>query len=150
MHEDNLGALEYQKDKLELFTEETREELSGFFHYHGGMVRKLFMFAAAIMVITLPFIHDFLLPKPPYFAVLILPILGVALFAGWTNATQRYTIEFDLIFSIGAMIGFEYEAMLAYHTNPTIDLYFLTNHVLALLFLFASYYAMKTFRSRWL
>lgn len=138
-------------DKFEKVRREANQQLVKLYHYHGEAVRKLFMLAAVIMTLALPFVHDLLLPSPPYFVILILPILAIAIFAGLTNPVQWFTTALDLFISVAAVIVFEYQAVSAAHyDNFSAGLYFSVNQILAVIFLFASYYAMKTARSRWL
>ncbi len=116
-------------------------------HYYGDAVRFLFMLAAIIMLITLPFLSG-KLPVPIYFSILVILIIGVL--AGITNPLQKWISVLNAVISIGALSAFEYFAVKSLINNKVTTLYFITNQVLAFVFLFALYYSIKTLRALYL
>ena len=116
-------------------------------HYYGDMVRALFMLAALVMIITLPFVYK-LLPVPLPVSILIILFLGI--FAALTNPLQISSVIINAFFSIGAFLVFEYFAIDAYIKYTIINLLFWTNQLLSIIFLFAIYYSTKTLRGMYL
>ena len=111
-------------------------------HYYGDVVRKLFVLAALIMIVTLPFLED-LLPVPLFVSVIV--ILGIGIAAGLMNPRQMGIAVFELVVSVVALMVFEYYAVQAFVTNIG-ELAFWTNQALAVIFFFALYYSSKTVR----
>jgi hypothetical protein len=114
------------------------------FHYYGDTVRRLFVVASVIMILALPFLTD-RLPVPTIISILVIVLLTVT--AGFLAPRNRWVISLDLLVSIGAVITFEYYAVQTYRDYSFADMLFIGNQVLAILFLFASYYSSKTMRS---
>ena len=113
-------------------------------HYYGDVVRKLFIAASIIMIVTLPFLTN-RLPVPAFVSIIIIVLLSLA--AGFLAPRNKLFISLNLLISIGAVLVFEYYAVDAYRTYSLTDMLFAVNQVLAMIFLFASYYASKTTRS---
>ena len=113
-------------------------------HYYGDTVRRLYVFSALIMIATLPFFTD-RIPVPFFLSIII--IVLITLGAGFLAPRNKLAISFNLLISIGAVLVFEYYAVDAYKSHSYTDLFFLANQTLAIIFLFASYYATKTLRS---
>lgn len=113
-------------------------------HYYGDMVRFFFLFAAVIMLVTLPFVNN-LLPVP--LLASIFAILFLALIAGLTNPSQKWTAVLNSIVAISGFVTYEYYAVNAYLAAASSSLLFITNQTLAIVFLLASYFATKTLRS---
>lgn len=124
---------------------EAIQEKYGKAHYHGDMVRKLFVAAGAVMIITLPFLSH-RLPLPPFFSALFIVILGSA--AGFVSPKSKWIIPANFVISAFGVLVFEYFAVSAYQKYSLADSLFLTDQILALIFLFALYYSAKTFRSK--
>src|SRR3989344_2146630 len=99
-------------------------------HYYGDVVRKLFVLAALIMIVTLPFLED-LLPVPLFVSVIV--ILGIGIAAGLMNPRQMGIAVFELVVSVVALMVFEYYAVQAFVTNIG-ELAFWTNQALAVIF----------------
>ena len=116
-------------------------------HYYGDLVRILFMTAAIVMAITLPFLTADL-PFP--FLLSIFAILIIGILAGITNPLQKWTSITDTIISVICIITFEYFAVNAYLEKSFANLFFLTNLTLAVIFIFALYYSTKTLRAMFL
>lgn len=116
-------------------------------HYYGDAVRFLFMLAAIIMLVTLPFLSGKL---PVSIYISILAILAIGVLAGITNPLQKWISVLNAVISVGALSVFEYYAVKSLMTYQVTTLYFITNQVLAFVFLFALYYSIKTLRAIYL
>ena len=116
-------------------------------HYYGDLVRVLFMAAAIIMIVTLPFLTSDL---PVSFLISIFAILVIGILAGVTNPLQKWTTIMDTIIAVLGLLAFEYFAVNTYLEKSYSNLFFLTNQILALIFLFALYYSTKTLRAMFL
>lgn len=114
-------------------------------HYYGDVVRFLFLAAAVIMLVALPFLNPNL-PVPLIFSILI--ILTIGLVAGVTNPLQKSTLFITTGISAIALAVFEYYAVTTYINTSYTNILFIVNQVLALIFLFALYYSTKTLRAR--
>ena|SRR3989344_1853608 len=112
-------------------------------HYYGDVVRKLFLAAAVIMLVTLPFFNERL---PVSVMVSLLIIVGIGLFAGITNPVKFWPAFIDTAVSIVAVVVFEYYAVVFYQTYSAKDALFWLNQGLAVMFMFALYFSTKTFR----
>ncbi len=113
-------------------------------HYYGDIVRFLFLVAAIIMLVTLPFLNP-KLPVPVISSISI--ILAIGIFAGFTNPLQKPTALLNTIVSTIALVIFEYFAVKTYMESSFGNLMFFVNQILALIFLFALYYSTKTLRA---
>ncbi|OGY99836.1 MAG: hypothetical protein A2945_02480 [Candidatus Liptonbacteria bacterium RIFCSPLOWO2_01_FULL_52_25] len=125
------------------FTKKTREEIALAYHYYGDRVRKLFLLGALIMVAGLPFLYD-VIPLPVPFSILAIFILLAA--AGLTNPQQVLTSAVNVALAVLATGAFEYYAVYASQNFGVWSLFFWANEALAVNFLFASYYGIKTLR----
>lgn len=124
--------------------DELRNEKGLTRHYYGDVVRFLFILAAVIMSVALPFLNTNL-PVPVIFS--ILAILCIGALAGFTNPVLKSTAIINSGVSTIGLIVFEYYAVRAYITVSFINLMFVVNQILALIFLFAFYYSIKTLRA---
>jgi hypothetical protein len=98
-------------------------------HYYGDIVRRLFLTAGVIMLITLPVLTT-LLPVQSYVSLLII-------------------IAMNTVISAVGMFFYEYYAVTGYFLpegTPHGTLFTLTNQVLAIIFFFAIYYSSKSVR----
>jgi len=112
-------------------------------HYHGRLVRKLFLTASIIMVVGLPFAQS-LLNLPLWQSMSAAVVLG--LFAGLTTPSKTWAVFADLVISVAGTFYFEYFAIQAYrilHWGI-----FFTDQLLAVIFIIALYYSTKSFRGR--
>lgn len=117
-------------------------------HYYGDNVRRLFIAGVIIMLISLPFFGDYIRFSAFYY---VLGMIFLGLVAGFTNPLNRWVVILNLAISVFAMYFFESETIVAFKTCGT-DIgkwYFLTNQLLAVVFLAALYYAAKTERGEW-
>ncbi len=125
--------------------QELKNEKSFTRHYYGDVVRFCFLLSAAVMLISLPFLNN-RLPIPVFFS--LLAILAIGIFAGVTNPLQKSTAAINLAVSAIALVAFEYYAVKSYLMYSITDLLFIINQLLALIFLFATYYSTKTLRAK--
>lgn len=95
------------------------------------------------MLATLPFLRSHI-SAPIFYSVLMIIALGF--FAGMTDPKRRGIIVGDALLSLVGLFIFTNEAIGKY--AGAFDLYFLTNITLAVLFLFAFYWSVKTARVR--
>lgn len=114
-------------------------------HYYGDIVRYLFLAAGILMLIGLPIFQDYI-NLPVLISVCSIAILGIA--AGLTNPQQMISATANFVIAVAGFIIFAYNAVIAYGAEITDDKFLLSNVVLAVLFLFALYFSMKTLRAR--
>lgn len=112
-------------------------------HYYGNIVRILFLTAALVMMVGLPAIRDYL-HIPTIFSVTAILVLSLA--AGLTNPRQIWEAGLNAIISIVAFLFFESYAVWAYEHYSATDKFFIANLALGFIFLFATYFSVKTFR----
>jgi len=110
-------------------------------HYYGDTVRKLFVSAGIILLVTLPVFRDLLQISAFTF---ILAVVVLIIFAGLTNPKLRWVNIVDVIISTLGVVVFEYLAIANYASDWTS---FFTSQVLAIIFLFALYFSAKTARA---
>ena len=113
-------------------------------HYYGDIIRRLFILAGIIMFTLMPVFSD-RIPEPTSISILAVIILVAG--AGITNPKRAWTAYFDLAVSSIAIIVFEYYGILTYSSSRSYtDSFFIVNQILAVLFLLAFYYSVKTVR----
>jgi len=110
-------------------------------HYYGDTIRLIFVIGGIGMLLTLPVFQDRI--NLPIF-ISIIAMLGIGVTAGLTNPRQRWVIIFNAVASALGFFIFEYYAVDAF--TGRVDLFFLANQFLALLFFIALYYSVKTLR----
>jgi len=93
----------------------------------------------------LPFFND-LLPQPIFFS--ILSVLLLIILSGYLSPRYKGLVAASVPVSAGAFLIFEYYAIQASQEMGVQSLFFVINQSLALVFLFAVYYATKS--TRWL
>ncbi|HVN26261.1 MAG TPA: hypothetical protein VMT99_01225 [Candidatus Paceibacterota bacterium] len=108
-------------------------------HYHGPVVRKLFLTGAVIIMVTVPFFQGIDI-YPLWLS--IFAIILLALGAAFTSRENRWSTTFDLAVAALNVTIFEYNAVNAYASAHYA--YFTVSQVLALIFLLALYYAART------
>ena len=101
------------------------------------------MAAAVVMIICLPMVLDYI-TLPISISVGGIILLGVL--AGLTNPQQVWIMILDTLAALIGSIVFETAAIGAFVRR--LDYFFVINQILALLFLFALYYATKTWRGK--
>lgn len=109
--------------------------------YYGNIVRKLFIICGLVILITLPFLKT-LISGPIFYSLLAVIILTFT--AGITSPKYKKSILVDIIVSIVGFGLFAYQGIIAF--SGFLNLFFITNLTLAILFLFAFYWCIKTAR----
>lgn len=112
-------------------------------HYYGDEVRVYFIIGAVIMLVTLPVLRDLILVPP---TVSLIAILIIAVAAGLTNPKHVWAAIINVAISGVALIMFENYAVNAYSQYGFKHLLFITDQILALNFLAALYFSVKTLR----
>jgi hypothetical protein len=111
-------------------------------HYYGDFVRQLFLVGAIGMLVLIPFfevIIPLLLPFQVFGALLLIVL------AAMTNPRNKTVMISDAIAAIVGAAVFELVAMSAYTSGLFYS--FLAHQVLAAVFMFALYFALKTVRA---
>lgn len=112
-------------------------------HYHGDTVRILFLVAAGIMLVSLPLVQSKVF-LPSFLSVVAIVILTLA--AGITNPKLVWTAQANCAISVLAFLVFDTEAVLAFRAETFDSIFFGANFILGFIFLFATYYSVKTLR----
>ena len=94
------------------------------------------------MLMGLPILNQ-TISVPAYISILF--VLSVVFIAGITNPAQRMLSVLDLIVSLVGFIVFEYYSVKVF-AEGSIYFIYLINQAIAILFLLAFYFAVKTFR----
>lgn len=115
-------------------------------HYFGHTIRRVFFFAAFVMLATLPFFRSLI---DGNVIVSIFVIIALVFAAGYTNPHTRWIIIFDVIVSCLGLLIFGFSAIQGY-TGESMDgirqYLFITNQVLAITYLIGFYFSVKTLR----
>ena len=115
-------------------------------HYFGHTIRRFFFFGAFVMLATLPFFKNEL-AIPVGFS--IFAIIAVTFAAGYTSPHSRWILIFDVIVAAFGLLVFGFHSITGYSTNGmqgVREVLFYTNQVLALSFLAAFYFSVKSVR----
>ena len=112
-------------------------------HYYGDTVRQLFVLAALVMVVSLPFFTEEI-GQPLIISLVAILLVGMA--AGLTSPRHTWTATFNVFISIGGFLTFEDYAVDWYSRYGSTGSFFWTNQLLAVIFLLALYFSLKTFR----
>ncbi len=115
-------------------------------HYYGDIVRRLFLLGAAIMLLAYPFFSAQIGGDPTYSLIgMILLVMA----AGITNPRQRWIALLNVLFAAIATFNFESHAI-TFWAPPAPRAIFIVDQILAVIFLVALYYAVKTLRGMYL
>lgn len=114
-------------------------------HYHGDIVRGIFLAIAVIMLFGLPFFQE-QIPLP--LTLSLAAVIFLIFIAGLTNPQQILLALVDVLVSLSGFLIFEYFALNGFESFA--NLFFLVNQTLAVLFLCAFYYSTKTLRGFYL
>ena len=114
-------------------------------HYYGDTVRNIFLISS-ILLILLPLFDKELYPLYLFPGVFIL--LGLVVLAGLTSPTKHFSIIADTLFAGALFVFFEYLALVGGDANfmHTMNITFMLRQLLAILFLLALYFGVKTWR----
>lgn len=113
-------------------------------HYYGDIVRKLFIAAGVILIFTI-LVDKELLPFNIYFGIVgLLIIVGLA---GFTNPKSKMSVIFDAVFSSLMFLTFEFFAVSKYvESYSYFEPVFVFRQLVALIFLVAFYFSIKSIR----
>ncbi len=116
-------------------------------HYFGHTIRRFFFIIAFVMLATLPF---FKAETAVPVAYSVLAIVAVTFAAGYTNPHSRWILIFDSLISLLGLIIFGFHSILGYSKYGMMDgvrhFLFYTDHLIALCFLAAFYFSVKSVR----
>ncbi|MEK7601791.1 MAG: hypothetical protein AAB480_04640 [Patescibacteria group bacterium] len=111
-------------------------------HYYGDAVRMLFLVAAVVMLGGAPFYADMLKQQLPF---LIAGAAVMVMLAATTSPWSVMVMRLNAVVSgVGAVV-FEYWALMNYQTGTPVE--FALRQAIALMCMFAFYFALKTLRS---
>ncbi len=108
--------------------------------FEDGVVRRLFLAGAIVMILTYPFFRQYL-PQSPTFMTIAIVLLAVM--AGLTGPKQRWAAGMDIVISLWAIVFFESHAIM-FSQTPLVAI-FITDQILVLIFLAATYFSVKNF-----
>jgi len=111
-------------------------------HYYGDAVRQAFVGAAALMLLGAPFYANDLQIELPFEIIGAVVLVAVA---ALTNPRTRGVILSDTLISGVGFVTFELWALTQYPSSSALQ--FGLRQALALVFMFAFYFSMKTLRS---
>lgn len=110
-------------------------------HYYGDIVRQLLLAAAALMLVSAPFYASNLQVQLP---IIVLAALVLVCFAAFTSPRAWRILIADMVIAGVGMALFEIWALSNYQEISLAQTVF--RQAIALIFLFAFYFAGKTFR----
>ena len=111
-------------------------------HYYGDVVRELFLGGAALMLVASPLYADSLQMEFPF--IVLGSLVAVAL-AAFTNPHKRLSSIGDCVVSGAIVVIYGVWGLSGYDMiNP---IAFVLRLAIAVIFLFAFYYALKTVRA---
>ena len=114
----------------------------GVAHYYGDTIRQIFVAAAALMLIGAPFYADNLKSELPFVVGGALVLIALA---AVTNPHSKNVAAANAIAAgVGLLI---YEIWALYEYDTVYSSAFLLRELLAIMFLAAFYYSMKTLRA---
>ena len=114
--------------------------------YFGDTIRYLFISIGTIMLLTLPYANR---NVPFNFILSVAGTVTVGICAGMTNARWRWSLLLDSIVGTCGLVFFESYAVAIYKSEHSSFFMLLLIQLLSLLFFFAMYFSIQTFR-RWL
>lgn len=111
-------------------------------HYYGDVVRQLFIVAAALMLITAPFYASTLKVELPFEIAGALVLIALAALA---NPHSKLIMMGNAVVAGVGLVIFQTWALYTYSEASWMQ--FILREVLAVLFLAAFYFSMKTLRA---
>ena len=111
-------------------------------HYYGDYVRQIFMLCAAVMLVFSPFLARDNIAILPFEigGALLIAILGA-----FTNPARQLSMLADAVAAGVGIVTYELLALDAFSSGATIA--FIEREALAVAFLFALYFSLKTIRN---
>lgn len=111
-------------------------------HYYGDLARQLMLLGVALMLVGEPFYAD---DPAGQFPAIIGGGLLIAAFAALTSPLRRSIVFLDVLLSAAAVVFFGGWAFQGYDTIDSVM--FVLRDAIALVFLFAFYFSLKTLRA---
>ncbi len=111
-------------------------------HYYGDYVRQLLLGAAALMMIFSPLYSDVLRQQFPF--IIIGAVLAVS-FAALMNPRDKWVVIGSAVVSGGGLVIYAMWGMFGYENISPVA--FMLRLAVAVIFLFAFYFSMKTLRA---
>lgn len=111
-------------------------------HYYGDIVRRIFLAAAAILLVTSPFLASASALALPLALSAALILAGLA---ALTSPRKRWVMAVDAVIAGAGVVVAEIFAIAAWGASAIVA--FLISEALAIAFLFALYYGVKTVRA---
>jgi hypothetical protein len=128
----------------EEYTNTYEEEEKKPAHYYGDVVRSSFLAIGIVLAVTI--LVDIQLITV-YLVVGVVGILALVVLAGMTNPRSPRLIQSEALISGIGFVFFEYMAIAAFHASQTFaDPVFFLRQLLAVLFLIALYFGVKSVR----
>lgn len=132
----------YAEDKLTIGSRH-RDDIP---HYFGHTIRRFFFAIAFIMLATLPLFKNELAIPVVYS---VFAIIAVTFAAGYTNPHSRGILVFDGVVAVLGLLVFGFSSVTGYSDygmDSIRQVLFYTNQVVALCFLAAFYFSVKSLR----
>jgi len=120
----------------------TGTDLNTIPHYYGTYVRQLSLCGAALMLMTSPLYAEALRTEIPFEIVAAIIIVGLA---AYTNPLKRWIFVADAVFAGSITLVYAYWALYEYQSSSLLA--FVLRIAIAIIFLFAFYFSIKTLRS---
>ena len=111
-------------------------------HYHGGIVRGLLLGAAAFLLVTSPMYADSISDQFPF---LVFGAFMAVIAAAFTDPHKRFSLAADAVVAGVGMIAYSGWALMGYDSSDLLA--FVLRAVVAIVFLFAFYFSLKTVRA---
>lgn len=103
--------------------------------------RMSFLSAAVLMLVSLPFMHNFI---PFTEEISIIFILLISIISGINNLHNAWISVFDIIFSAVCFVFFSFYTVQLFIKHD-INLFFWINNLLGIIFFFATYFSTSSF-----
>jgi len=114
-------------------------------HYYGDTVRRLFIVGGILILVSMPFYNN-IVPISPTLVTLAVIVLVLA--AAITTRVKKWIIVVDSVLSAIFLIAFETYSVVYYLETGKVA--FIIRQAVAIIFLFALYYSVKTLRAMYL
>jgi|SRR3989338_5143486 len=111
-------------------------------HYYGDIIRQLFLGLVVLMMVGAPFFADNLAVEFPFIIVGSIVIAGLA---ALTNPVKNWVMYLNVIAAGVGIFMFETTALMAYSAGDLTS--FVLRQAIAIVFLFAFYFGVKTLRA---
>lgn len=139
-HDDEFDEVDYRE--LERENEPWLYRSEKLHHYYGDIVRQIFVGVAALALLAAPFYADDLRAELPFTIIsAVFLIIAAALTGPWNTLIMAVNVALSgigfVIFELWALAGYETVSLVAVSLRQ----------IIALAFMFALYFSVKTLRS---